>query len=344
MTTTSTLDIIVPVWNRPVETRACLVSILESTDTARLFIINNGCDRTTELMLEEFSDHLGERAIYMTMERNVGFVPAVNRALVRSNADWALIVRPTGLLTAQCLQQLEAAATQQHAGIITPSCPAEYQLPRHLLKYHCSSIETTEIGFSVLGLAKEMRDSIGLFDEELDGGPWCLRDYRHRADSHGFLTLLLPLVSVAGEPTTLLGSLERRRRLDETAAAVFQQRWGSQQHFAVYLPKETEEQKLSCTLELLLSAARRGHRFELFLHRRQYKLAVQRGAGCLHSGIVLRRLSPLTPLNSLARGMEELRQKNPQLQPVCGLDGIPFPGYDAALSSEILLQLSTSTP
>ncbi len=342
MITTPTLDIIIPVWNRPVETRACLVSILESTDTARLLIINNGCDRATELMLEEFSDHLGERAIYMTMERNIGFVPAVNRALARSDAEWALIVRPTGLLTADCLQQLLAAAAQPHAGIVTPDCPAEYALPRHLVKYRCSSIETTELGFSVLGLAREMRERIGLFDEALDGGPWCLRDYRHRADSGGFRTLLLPLVSVSGEAATLLGSLERRRKLEETAAELFRQRWGVPQHLAVYLPKETDEQKLQATLELLLAAARRGHCFELFLHRRQYKHAVQQGAGCLHTGIVLHRLPALSPLKGLGRAMRELQQRIPQLQAVCGLDGIPFPGYDAALPSDTLVRLTIS--
>lgn len=342
MTTTPTLDIVIPVWNRPVETRACLVSILESTDAARLLIVNNGCDRTTELMLEEFSDHLGERAIYMTMERNIGFIPAVNRALVRSDADWALIVRPTGLLSTDCLQQLLAATGQPNAGIVTPDCPAEYPLPRHLVKYRCSSIETTEIGFSVLGLAREMRERIGLFDEALDGGPWCLRDYRHRADASGFRTLLLPLVSVSGEAATLLGSLERRRKLEETAAEIFQQRWGAPQHFAVYLPKETEEQKLQATLDLLLRAARRGHRFELFLHRRQYKLAVQQGAGCLHTGIVLHRLSALSPLKGLGRAMLALQQQIPQLQPVCGLDGIPFPGYDTALPSDTLVRLTIS--
>ncbi|MGE3549028.1 MAG: glycosyltransferase family 2 protein, partial [Geobacter sp.] len=59
--TTPTIDIIIPVWNQPFETRACLVSILNTADSARLIIINNGCDRDTELLLEEFCEPLGNR-------------------------------------------------------------------------------------------------------------------------------------------------------------------------------------------------------------------------------------------------------------------------------------------
>ena len=338
--TTSTLDIIVPVWNHPTEARACLVSILDCAETARLIIINNGCDRATELMLEEFSDHLGDRAIYMTMERNIGFVPAVNRALNRSDADWAVIVRPTGTLTAECYQQILEATTKEQAGIITPHCPSEHPLPARLLKSDCSCLETCNISFALLALSRSMRSTIGLFDEELDGGTWCLQDYRHRADAHGFRSYLLPKVAASGEPITIFGSRDRRRKQEETAINTFRQRWGTQQQLALYLPKESDEHKLKETLQLLHAAARHGHRLELFLHRRQYTQAIQNGAACLHSGIVLHKLPLLTPLKSLARSMEKLKLQHPQLQPVCSLDDVPFPGYDNALPITLLQQLA----
>ncbi len=89
-----TVDIIVPVWNNPFETRACLAAILEYSPEARLIIINNGSSRETELMLEEFSEPLGEHALFITCERNIGLVPAINRGLASSDADFAVIVRP----------------------------------------------------------------------------------------------------------------------------------------------------------------------------------------------------------------------------------------------------------
>lgn len=338
--TTSTFDIIVPVWNNPTAARACLVSILDCAETARLIIINNGCDRTTELMLEEFSDHLGDRAIYMTMERNIGFVPAVNRALNRSDADWAIIVRPTGTLTAECYQQILEATAKEQAGIITPHCPSEHSLPDRLLKSDCRCLETCEISFALLALSLTMRTTIGLFDEGMDGGAWCLQDYRHRADAHGFRTYLLPKVAAQGEPITIFGSRDRRRKLEENAVNTFRQRWGVQQQLALYLPKETDDHKLQETLELLHAAARHGHHLDLFLHRRHYTQAIQNGAACLHSSIVLHRLPLLSPLKSMARSMEKLKLQHLQLQPVCSLDGIPFPGYDNALPITLLQQLA----
>ncbi len=338
--TTPTLDIIVPVWNHPTEARACLVSILNCAETARLIIINNGCDRATELMLEEFSDHLGDRAIYMTMERNIGFVPAVNRALNRSDADWSVIVRPTGTLTAECYQQILEATTKERAGIITPHCPSEHPLSARLLKSDCSCLETCEISFALLALSHTMRTTIGFFDEAMDGGSWCLQDYRHRADAGGFRTYLLPKVAAQGEPSTVFGSRERRLKQEENAISTFRQRWGVQHQLALYLPKESDEHKLNETLALLHVAARHGHRLELFLHRRQYMQAIQNGAACLHSGITLHKLPLLTPLKSLTRSMEKLTLQHPQLKPVCSLDGIPFPGYDNALPITLLQQLA----
>lgn len=340
--TTPTLDIIIPVWNSPSETRRCLVSILESTETARLIIINNGCDRATELMLEEFCDHLGERALYMTMERNIGLVPAINRALKRSEADWAMTVQPTTILNPQCIQQILHISSKGQAGIITPRFPTEIKLPARLLKSCCTALETCEISFSAIATSKVLRDAIGFFDEELDGGPWCLHDYRYRADAYGFRTYLALTAVVEAKPARLLGSAERRRKLDEAAVTVCQERWGFRQHLAVYLPKDTDVGKLVETLELLLVAARRGHIFELFLHRRQYTSALTHGAACLHSSITLHKLSVMLPLRSLAYGMATLIAADPRLLAVCGLDGIPFPGYDTALPHTKLDQLTRS--
>ncbi len=340
--TTPSFDIIVPVWNSPTETRACLASILGSTETARLIIINNCCDRATELMLEEFCDHLGDRSIYMTMERNIGFLPALNRALVRSDADWAYIVRPTGMLSSLCLQKVVEATAKERAGIITPFCRSEYSPPHSLVKKNCTCLETTEISFAQLAISRAMREKIGLFDEDLDGGFWCLQDYRHRADEGGFLSYLLPTVCVEGHTATVFGSSERRRRIEDHSLALFFKRWGIQRHFALYVPKDTEETHFCAMLELLLAAARRGHRFELLLHQRQYKLAMQHHAACLHRGIILHKLSTITPLRSLAGTMVKLTVQDSKLEPVCGLDGIPFPGYGAALPFTTLAKLGMS--
>lgn len=340
MTTTQSLDIIIPVWNNPTEARTCLVSILESSTTARLIIVNNGCDRTTELLLEEFSDHLGDRAIYMTMERNIGFVPAVNRALTRSDANWALIVRPATTITPDCISQILQATTVPSVGLITPFCTTAYSQSAHLLKRGCPTMETDLISFSALAVSRTLRQAIGSFDESLDGDIWCLKDYRHRSNAHGFQTLLLPHAVISSSQPMRFGSAERRKKQDAAASSHFLNCWGKQQHVAVYLPKEADESRTAELLQQLLTAARHGHRIELLMHRQQFQSAINAGTACLHSSIRLHKLAMLTPYRSLVSTMLKLTAQHPELQPVCGLDSMPFPGYATALPSDHLQQLT----
>ncbi len=338
MTLTS-VDIIIPIWNNPTEARACIVSIINSAPSARLIIVNNSSDRITELMLEEFSDVLGNRAIYMTMERNIGFVPAVNRALIRSDADWAIIIRPNATLSPTCFQKITSQTAVEQAGIITPNCPADFKMPEHLTKKSCTVIETCEIGFSILTLSKKLREQIGNFNEEMDGGIWCLRDYQHKTGAAGFKTLLIPDAAVNATPAVIFGSVERRRRIDEASIAIFRKNWGDQHHFAVYLPKDSNEANIVTTMELLLAVARKGHRLELFLHRSQYNIALKKRFTCLHCGIILHRLALFTPLKSLAKGIKQLKTFVPGLEIVCGMDNADFPVFDGALPLNTLKRL-----
>lgn len=333
-------NVIIPVWNNPTAARCCIVSVLDSTDSAQLTIVNNGCDRETGLMLEEFCDHLGERAVYMTMERNIGFVPAVNRALNRSETDWALILSPTGSISRSCYAEISAAADSDQAGIITPHCMTELAISRQTKQHGCKIIESCDLSFATLAVARGMREKIGHFDEGMDSGIFCLKDYRHRADSHGYRTVLLPSATVLTDQTIRLGSVERWQRVEAASRELFHQRWGVQQHCAVYLPKETDEQQLNNCLSLLLAVARRGHRVELFLHRQQHHGAIQRGAACLHNNITLHKLPLLMPQKGLAAAIERLKGDSPQLLLISGLPGCRFPGFPLAEPSGRLQQLA----
>lgn len=330
--TTPTVDIIIPVWNHPFETRACLVSILTTTDdNARLIIVNNGCNRDTELLLEEFCDPLGERVLYMTMERNIGFVPALNRALTRSTADWAMIVRPNGTLGEGWLQQLLNLTANERAGIISPLCTAETPLPKHLATAYCTQLETCQLSFAGLLLSRAMRDDIGIFDEELDGGYWCLRDYQQRAASNNYRTFFAPAALLHSGPALVFGSEERRRERERASRDTCHRRWGTPQHFAIYFPKQTETELLSDALATILAAARRGNQFTILLHHRQFKQASERGYRCLHTAIELVSLARIGTERDLRRRLQRLATTVPTLTVVKGVDVMPVPGYDNAL-------------
>lgn len=336
--TTPSVDIIVPVWNQPFEARACLVSIINTTDSARLIIVNNGCNRDTELLLEEFCDPLGERVLYMTMERNIGFVPAINRALLRSTADWAMVIRPNGIARDGWLQALLPLTGHEQAGIISPLCSTETGLPRHLAAAHCSQLETCQLSFAGVLLSRAMREKIGYFDEDLDGATWCLRDYQQRAAAQHYLTYFAPKAVLQSSPPQVFGSEERRRERALASQQACQARWGTPQQYAIYFPKQTEDGHLENALKLVLTAARRGDHFTLLLHHRQYQQAVKRGYRCLHTAIELVGLARFTANHDLHKRLASLVRAVPTLNMVKGVDGIPVPGYADALSLPAITQ------
>lgn len=340
--TTPFIDIIVPVWNQPFETRACLVSVLQTVqdENFRLVLINNSCNRETELLLEEFADRLGERVLYMSMERNIGFVPAANRGLARSVADWALVVRPTSLLKPGWWQTVTTVAEAAEIGIVTPLCTNELHAPRQLAKTSCCSIETCTISFAGVLLSRAMRERIGTFDEELDGAHWCLRDYQQRAAAAGYLTVLAPGAVVESGPALVFGSDERRRTREEFSADACRSRWGVPADYIVHLPKETEDSHLETALQTMLAAARKGHRFTVCMHRRQFQLAAAQGWCCLHTGIELVQLAQLGAARDLRKRITRLQGVTPEIKIVKGVDGIPVPGYDSALPFSAIAHLT----
>jgi glycosyltransferase involved in cell wall biosynthesis len=341
MTSAPTIDIIIPVWNHPFQARSCLVSILNSTDDARLIIINNGSNRETELMLEEFSDHLADRVLYMTMERNIGFIPAVNRGLERSTADWTLIIRPTGAISGNCIQLLTEAFQADQAGIISPLCLGETSCSPNLAKAGCKWIETSQLSFAGLAISRALREKTGTFDNDLDGSDWCLKDFYCRANAYGFRSYLVPAAIIKSGDKLVFGSVERRSQLEKHSNATFLSRWGDKRTYAVYIPKHSNIEQLKLVLEAIMTAARHGHSFKVFMHRRQQKLAFQNGLCCQHTGIELIRLSLFGAIRDLNKKLAALRRDEPDLVAVKGDDTTPFPGCETALPFSALEQINT---
>ena len=334
--TIPTTDIIVPVWNQPFETRACLVSILNTSRPERLIIVNNGSNRETELMLEEFSDSLGERAVYMTTERNIGFVPAVNRALARFESDWAIILRSNSTANEGWFDRIIQVAQcgEDRTGIISPSVSGK--------KAHseCRSIETCDISFSGVMISRALYKEIGGFDEGLDGSTWCLRDFQQRSASAGYLTRLAPYATINGGPEMLFGSEERRKRLEKESEATVHERWGKGRDYAVYMPKEAEESYLENSMQDILKVARLGHRIRIFLHGKQHDMSLKHSWNCLHTGIQTEKIPPLLPRRFLSRRIEALRAEYPGIEIVKGIEGIPVPGCDTSVPFSVIQKIT----
>jgi len=342
------VDIIVPVWNNLFETRACLAAILEHSPEARLIIVDNGSSRETELMLEEFSESLGESGLFIKSERNIGLLAAINMGLARSDSDFAVIVRPHILVNAGWLKILLEDAEAADAGILSPlftgkSAPA---LPKPVSG--CSLMESCRVSFSVLLLRGEMRIMTGRFDEGLDGGEWCLKEYVRRAADKGYRTFITARTILACGEESTFGSPERRTEMLNSSRESYRARWGSESHYAVYFGKGADASSLSDTVERILDGARQGHRFTLLLHRRQLSDFRRLGWNGLHAGIRLSGLSMIMPQRDLQKKLAALRTDSADIVAVKGADGIEFPGGTAAIPLgdllAALLKHSTDRP
>jgi len=331
------VDIIVPVWNNPFETRACLAAILEHSPEARLIIIANGSSRETELMLEEFSEPLGEHALFITSDRNIGLVPAINRGLASSDRDVAVIVRPHVMVGKGWLKPLLDAAGLPRVGLVSPlfrgNCAPALSRPGP----GCALMETFSLSFATLLIRGEMQKQLGLFDEGLNDAGWCLRDYIRRAETGGYHTCVTAHPELVCGQETIFGSQERHQEQARLSRDSYQARWGVARHYCLYFGPQTAAADLSGTVEAIVAAARRGHRFTLLLHRRQFKGFRQRGWNGLHTALVICRLPLLGVQRSLVRQIAALQAADPDLIPVQGAENAVFPGIAAAMSLDEVL-------
>ena len=332
-----TIDILVPVWNNPFETRACLAAILAHSSGARLIVVDNGSSRETELMLEEFSDSLGDRGLFIKSERNVGLVAAINAGLARSDGDYTVIVRPHVTVQAGWLEALVSTAETTGAGIVSPLFRGAEAPNLPPLPPGCTVMESCVVSFATLLLRTEMRIAAGVFTEDLDGDEWCLKEYVRRVTAHGYRTCVTGRFRLSCSAGQHFGSTRRRNEMVQNSRSAYVSRWGNASHYCVYFGAAADARSLGDTVATMLDSARQGHRFTLLLHRRQYSVFRKMGWNGLHAGIELQRVALLFPSRDLQRKIKALRSASPYLLAARGCSGIIFPGVDDAISHDELL-------
>jgi hypothetical protein len=327
------IDIIVPVWNRPIETRACLVNLVAHSPAARLILVNNGSDRETECLLEEFAESLDERALLISSQVNLGFVKAINRGLARAEAEFAAVVRQSSLVSEGWLDPfLMLARTRPEAGVIVP----------RLIRTHCKGesrgnklpFSTTEIShgdFAAMMIRKDLYDRIGGFDEEMDGAAWCLKDYSRRALRGGFLTFAAegsPVV-VSDEPS--LGSAERREESLQRSVAAYCERWGEERAFIVHFSKKADPGIVRQRLGLMLRGARQGHSFTVLVCPATFRDLEREGYGALHRNIRLEKLPRIFAARKAGKIAASLCAVTPGIVPIDGCEDALYAGVDGII-------------
>lgn len=303
------VDIVIPVWNRPVETRASLAALVDQSPDARIIMVNYGSERETERILEEFADALDDRAILVSTERNVGRVAALNHGIGLATARVVLIVHDGLAVDSIWLDPLLALMSERpDIGLALPVLNKQISAT---VTIPYQEVEHGSLG--LMAIRRELFSLVGGFDEHMDGGIWCLRDYSRRAERAGYRTIAVASCRTKIEEPQLLGSVTRREDRVRQGEQLYQQRWGIQRHFCFALVGPDTGIQSHSVLQSLLTAARQGDRITLLADKLNYRQLTGDGFGALHAGISIESLPVLFTLRGLRKRLTLLGKDSPEM-------------------------------
>ncbi len=328
---TPAVDLIIPIWGDATQVGSAVASLVENTAEARFIFLNNGCERETEQLVEAVAEHLDERALFISFERNLGHVRAVNAGLARSDAPMRVLLHCTTRVRPGWLDGLLAAASPADVGM---AVPAGLLQAHEKAKSGSIFAEHDHGSFSAMLVKGELFERIGGFDEELWDEEWCLRDYSRRAWRAGFRTAVAPQVVVDLLPAKLYGSSAARQVRQGDGKIRYEEAWGIERRYCLYLPGDTRPEEVSAVGELALLAVRQGHGCTLLAHSRVFKELREAGLTASHDRLRVLRLPVMMPERSARRSASELAEQFPMVEFVKSPAGATVPGQDRALDFE----------
>ncbi|NJD91439.1 MAG: glycosyltransferase [Geobacter sp.] len=268
------VDIIIPIWNRPVETRSALASFVASSPFARLVMVNNGSERETERILDEFAEALDEGAILLATARNLGRGAAINLGISQVKAPYVFLADSSNRLQEGWFDPL--LAYLQH----NPQVGA--------LTLHDSvavPIEADHGSFDGMLVKSELFKLAGSFDESLDNGVWALRDFARRLIKCGFLTAAAPATGLKREILPEFGSTAKRHERQQAAAARYAERWDASRSYLIPCHDSHPGENLDAFRLALLTSARSGNLLTVSAGGKVARILKKEGFAALHENI-----------------------------------------------------------
>lgn len=297
------LDIIIPVWNRPLEVRAALASFVSASPLARIVMVNNGSERETESILDEFAEALDDRALLVAVDRNIGSVAALNLGLSKSTAPLALVTSPFTRVEAGWFTFAASFFEQQaDAGSVT------------LRKNGVAAAIPTEAdhgSFEAMLLRRSLYDAVGGFDEGMDGGEWALRDFARRSLIFNYKSFSLPSKYINILEQREMGSALRREERSRSARAAYISRWGEPETFLVHCPESIFGVQIDELKDALLHSARHGNRLIVVAGSKIAKILLAHGFSVIHENITLQALPRFFSRKALDKAVEQATSSAP---------------------------------
>jgi len=312
------LDIILPVWNSPVEVRSALASFSTNTPNSRLVIVNNGSDRETERILDEFAEALDDRAILISTERNIGTVAALNLGLGKATAPFSLIVTPFTKLGAGWFDTVLSLFNRYpEAGAVvlreknSSICSAEF--------------EADSASFVSMVLKRSLYDISGGFDEGMDGGEWALRDFVRRAIRSGFTTYSMEMDSLKLSAIAEFGSVSRRQERVQSARNLYVERWGEPIDYLIVCRDSLFGVNNAEFRDVLLASARQGNRISVVAENRIGRLLSREGISSLHENVSFKILPRFFSSRALKGVLSRFAENRPTAILVSENDTLSIP-------------------
>ncbi|MHC1698558.1 MAG: glycosyltransferase family 2 protein [Geobacteraceae bacterium] len=316
------IDIIIPVWNNPAETRECLAALVEHSADFRLILMDTGSDSATEQLLHDFAEFLDNRALLLRSERARGVVATVNRGLARAEAPLVVVMHSGTRVMPGWLESIREASLKTDAGIIVPPLKPICSGSSPAKKCGHPAGETDHGSFFALGLTRNLYTAIGGFDESLDGDVWCLKDYSRRADRAGFTTLRVAGPPILYRELITYGSRERREKMLLKSIATYTARWGETQFFCAFFTSRTDQETLGKAFAAMVTAARRGHHFFVFASPPVYRQILSASLHLLHDAILVNKLSRFFPLQACRNAFARLKAGYHDVSVLSGIEGL----------------------
>lgn len=232
--------IVIPVWNRPDETKRCIESVLEKTTRKyRLTIIDNASDSPTRRMLESFRKQHPEIITLIQNEENSGFIRASNQGLRKAETPYVCLLNNDTVVTDSWLTEMIRIASSYPAiGLVNPSSNNFGKKPGRKspdeMAFLCRENEEEILeqaagtGFCLL-IKKEVLDKVGLLDEVYGVGFFEDSDFSFRARRAGYRCVRGLRAYVHHDQHATFNERSDMGEVFACNKALFESRWGVQE-------------------------------------------------------------------------------------------------------------------
>jgi len=261
-------------------------------------MVNNGSERETESILDEFAEALDDRALLVAADRNIGSVAALNLGLSKSTAPLILLTSPFARVESGWFAGA-ASLFEQHpdAGSVA--------LRRNRGSSVTVPLEADYGCFDAMIVRRSLYDAVGGIAESMDGGEWALRDFARRALVCNYKTFSLQTRHINFLEQKKMGSALLRDERIRLARASYVSLWGEPESFLLFCPESLFGLSISELKDALLRSARQGNRLTVTAENKVAKLLLSNGFSTIHENLTLQPLPRFFSGKSLGKVVKQ---------------------------------------